>query len=60
MLAYKDRGRVRLISRQGLDHTARFAELATAITRLRAPSIVLDGEVAVYDREANFPLPPAQ
>jgi bifunctional non-homologous end joining protein LigD len=51
MLAYKERGRVRLVSRQGVDHTARFAELATAIRRLPAPSIVLDGEVAVYDEK---------
>jgi ATP-dependent DNA ligase len=26
MLASKERGRVRLVSRQGVDHTARFAE----------------------------------
>ena len=48
MLAYKDGARVRLISRNAVDHTARFRELAAAIGKLRA-DIVLDGEVAVFD-----------
>jgi ATP-dependent DNA ligase len=39
MLALKDRGCVRLVSRQGVDHTARFADLAVAMTRLPAPTI---------------------
>ena len=36
ILAYKDGPRVRLISRNAVDHTARFRELAAAIARLRA------------------------
>jgi bifunctional non-homologous end joining protein LigD len=36
MLALKDRGRVRLVSRQGVDHTARSVDLAVAVTRLPA------------------------
>ena len=51
MLAYKDGARVRLISRNAVDHTARFRELAAAIAKLRADILVLDGEVAVFDKE---------
>ena len=52
MLAYKDRRRqVRLISRQGKDHTTRFPEIAAAVRRLETPSAILDGEVAIYDRQ---------
>ena len=51
MLAFKDGGRVRLISRQGVDHTARFRELAAAIAQLRAPELVLDGELCVFDED---------
>jgi bifunctional non-homologous end joining protein LigD len=34
MLAYKDGTHVRLISRQGVNHTARFPELAAAVAKL--------------------------
>src|SRR5262245_8091411 len=34
ILAYKDRDRVRLVSRNGRDHTRRFADLAAAIAKL--------------------------
>src|SRR5262245_43886267 len=47
MLAYEDGGRVRLISRNGRDHTRRFADLAAAVAKLSARSLVLDGEVAI-------------
>ena len=50
MLAFKDGPRVRLISRQGVDHTDRFRELASAIATLKAPTLVLDGEVCVFDK----------
>jgi hypothetical protein len=49
MLAYRDRAAVRLISRDGVDHTRRFRALAAAISKLPAQTFVLDGEVAVYD-----------
>src|SRR5262245_45874388 len=49
MLAYKDRERVRLVSRNGRDHTRRFADLAAAVAKLSARTLVLDGEVAIYD-----------
>src|SRR5437899_9254575 len=49
MLAYKDGGEVKLISRQGRTHTKRFRELAASIAALPAARLVLDGEVAVFD-----------
>jgi len=51
MLAFKDGSRVRLISRQGVDHTERFRELANAIAALKAPTLALDGEVCVFDKD---------
>ena len=51
MLAYKDSGGVRLISRQGKDHTARFPDIVKALRRLETPLVIFDGEVAVYDRQ---------
>jgi ATP-dependent DNA ligase len=44
MLAYED---VRLVSRNGRDHTRRFRDLAAAISKLSAGTLVLDGEVAI-------------
>jgi len=49
MVAYKTNGAVRLISRNGIDHTARFRAIAAVIMETDCPSMVLDGEVAVYD-----------
>ena len=51
MLAYKDGARVRLVSRNGRDHTRRFASIAAAVAALSARSLVLDGEVAIYDQQ---------
>ncbi len=44
MLAYKDRDHVRLVSRNGVDHTLRFAGIAAAIAKLSPRTLVLDGE----------------
>ena len=49
ILAYKDGARVRLISRNGRDHTRRFASIAAAIAKLSARALVLDGEAAIFD-----------
>jgi bifunctional non-homologous end joining protein LigD len=49
ILAFKDRARVRLVSRNGRDHTRRFPDIAAAVAKLSARSLVLDGEVAIYD-----------
>jgi bifunctional non-homologous end joining protein LigD len=51
MLAYKDGGRVRLVSPNGRDHTRRFRDIASAISKLSARSHVLDDEVAIYDQQ---------
>src|SRR5262245_10716242 len=49
MVAYKDGERVRLVSRNGRDHTRRFRDIAAAVSKLAARALVLDGEVAIYD-----------
>lgn len=51
ILAYKEGPRVRLLSRNGKDNTARFARIAAAIAGLRPATLVLDGEVVVFDRQ---------
>jgi bifunctional non-homologous end joining protein LigD len=51
MLAVKEDGVVRLISRNGRDHTKRFVDLVAALTKLRPKTFTLDGEVAVFDSE---------
>jgi bifunctional non-homologous end joining protein LigD len=49
IIAYKPGRDVRLVSRRGTDHTARFADLAKAVASLPSTPLVLDGEVAVFD-----------
>jgi bifunctional non-homologous end joining protein LigD len=51
LLAYKDGARVRVLSRNGVDHTARFPELAAAVGKLRPARLILDGEVGVFDEQ---------
>jgi bifunctional non-homologous end joining protein LigD len=51
MLAFKDAGRVRLISRAGRDHTKRFRQIVDALTDLQPDTFTLDGEVAMFDQE---------
>jgi bifunctional non-homologous end joining protein LigD len=51
LLAQKGNDRVWLVSRNGLDHTRRFAELAALIAALPAATLVLDGEIAVCDEQ---------
>ena len=51
MLAYKDGGRVRLVSRNGVDHTKRYSDVAVAIARLKPKTLILDGELAVFDAQ---------
>lgn len=49
MVVYKDGKSVRLVSRAGKDHSRRFAELAAAIRALPPATLILDGEVAIFD-----------
>jgi bifunctional non-homologous end joining protein LigD len=39
------------VSRHGRDHTKRFVDVARAMTKLSARTLVLDGEVAIYDQK---------
>jgi len=50
MLAYKDGGRVRLVGRNGRDHTRRFADLAAAVAKLSARRWCSTARVAVFDQ----------
>ena len=51
MVAYKSGSRVRLFSRNAVEHTGRFPDLAAALARIKADVAVLDGEVAVVDAQ---------
>lgn len=51
ILAYKEGGRVRLLSRNDKDRTDRLHPIASAIANLRLPTLLLDGEVVVFDRK---------
>jgi bifunctional non-homologous end joining protein LigD len=51
ILAYKKGARVLLLSRNGKDNTSRFPKIAAAIGRLRPATLLLDGEVVVFDRK---------
>src|SRR5215813_341759 len=51
LLGYKDGNRVRLISRNGRDHTRRFHDIAAAVAKLCARTLAIDGEVAIYDQQ---------
>jgi len=50
ILAYKEGARVRLLSRNGRDNTGRFPEIAAAVAALGPATLLLDGEVVVFDR----------
>lgn len=47
--AHIDDGRVRLLTRSGLDWTHKFAALAQSISELKFSTAILDGEVVVED-----------
>jgi bifunctional non-homologous end joining protein LigD len=48
-IAVIEGGKARLISRSGLDWTARFSDIAAALGHLRVKNAVLDGEVCCVD-----------
>jgi bifunctional non-homologous end joining protein LigD len=48
-LAYKEGKHVTLLTRNMKDRTGEFADIAAAIAKLPAPTLVLDGEVVVFD-----------
>jgi bifunctional non-homologous end joining protein LigD len=49
LIAVKDGRQVRLWTRNDRDRTADFPEVAAALAALPAPTLVLDGEVVVFD-----------
>jgi DNA ligase D-like protein (predicted ligase) len=49
IIAEKDGKRVRLVTRNLIDRSADFPEIVAAIARLPAPTLLLDGEVVVFD-----------
>jgi bifunctional non-homologous end joining protein LigD len=51
VLAYKEGDRVQLLSRNGKDRTDRFPQCAAAIRNLKPVTLLLDGEVVVFDRK---------
>jgi len=51
LLAYKKGDRVRLLSRNGKVRTDRFPRIAAAIAGLHPQTLILDGEVVVFDRK---------
>ena len=51
ILAYKEGDRVRLLSRNGKDLTDRFPGIAAAIGALKPATLLLDGEVVIFDKK---------
>jgi bifunctional non-homologous end joining protein LigD len=58
MLAYKEGERVALISRNGIDRTDRYPAIAHAVQQIKADTLLLDGEVVIFDakRVSRFQL----
>jgi bifunctional non-homologous end joining protein LigD len=50
IVAYKEGGRVTLLSRNAKDRTATFSDVAEAVAKLEARTLALDGEVVLFDR----------
>jgi ATP-dependent DNA ligase len=53
-LAYKEGERIRLISCNGVDHPKWFGDIAAAITKLSAPTLVLDSIFAPRRRTRHL------
>jgi len=51
VLTYKEGQRVLLLSRNGNDKTGSFPEIAAAVEKLRPATLLLDGEVVVFDHK---------
>jgi bifunctional non-homologous end joining protein LigD len=51
--AVKDGDKVRLYSRNGNDFTKRFARIAINVSRIKADSVVLDGEAVAVDEQGK-------
>jgi bifunctional non-homologous end joining protein LigD len=51
IVAYKEEDRVRLLSRNGKNRTDKFPRIAAAIRSLQPVTLLLDGEVVVFDKK---------
>jgi bifunctional non-homologous end joining protein LigD len=51
ILAYKEGEKVSLLSRNGLDRTKAYPDVAEAIGKLPAHTLLLDGEMVAFDRD---------
>jgi bifunctional non-homologous end joining protein LigD len=51
MLAYKEGAKVTLMSRNAIDRTARFPTIAAAVAQLKPKTLLLDGEVVVFNKK---------
>ena len=49
ILAYKEGAKVTLLSRNDLDRTATFTDIAAAVAQIRDRILILDGEVVAFD-----------
>ena len=49
MLAYKEGPKVSLISRNGIERSSRYPTIAAAIVTVAAKTLLLDGEIVVFD-----------
>jgi bifunctional non-homologous end joining protein LigD len=58
MLAYKEGSKVSLISRNAIDRSARYPEIAATLGKLSIDTLLLDGEIVVFDgrRVSHFQL----
>ena len=52
LLAYKEGSRVTLLSRNDIDKTAAFAQIADAVSALKPSTLLLDGEAVAFDPAA--------
>jgi bifunctional non-homologous end joining protein LigD len=51
ILAYKEGSRVTLISRNAIDRTENYPQIARAVLALKPETLLLDGEVVVFDAD---------
>jgi bifunctional non-homologous end joining protein LigD len=51
IVAYKEEKRVRLLSRNGKDRTDKFPRITAAIQNLQPVTLLLDGEIVVFDQK---------
>ena len=51
ILAYKEGNRVSLLSRNAIERTEHYPEIVQAVQKLKAATLLLDGEVVVFDHK---------